>query len=1492
MRKLYTSTIGIFLTFLFVSCTQFTADIEDYLSYWSTEVASTNFTIDTPYTRVGEMPYVSSAEDVIVTIKLRNPKKLTLKMPTSSNNVIRFPGLSTQPQYGTAKDYTLTQTTSNKLTLTYKKDFLQAHEWGSGDIGAEITFIADDNRVFDKRFSMNFKVNTPPPKPDFIVAKTTGTPSYYVLCITVPKTDMQETIAGGLLHRDIKRIDINGTPYSFSVNETEKKFVKPEADAFITLSDVTKLSEPDADEVPTDGWVLYYKTDAEVKDGAAKKDYTITLADEKGLVSAALNASTKPNRPAPVHISLIKGICTADVNNDNTETTPHTIAVGGQNKPATLRLTSATANATIHYTLTETSAGSTASPSNGSGAGSGLDIPLPIQTGKTEAKYTLTTWAEADGFETGTTRTVYYKIITQSTDTALSELKLTEGGTEYPTALIAGSDSAYICGIPFTGAARTLALTAKTANPQSKITAVTVNGTTPAGFAAANTVTLANAVPLSNSLPAQAVVKITVTGEDPSVSKEYTLTVAYPPVLNSLAFFSGGTPVSFRNAADTGNEAFSTNTLEYYIFADTAQLSVSGSSMSFTATPESDAAVTIKVNGNEHTGATVLLPTVGGETLVTFTVEKVGLQNEYKVHIKRKSYTVTFTAKSSDDESAAGGGTINVTNAVGTGGISSVSGNNSAVVTVKAEIGATITATATPNTGYTFMKWSGISVTSPTNVNLSYVVGSNAEIKAEFKSPNIYVRGTNGAWYSNTTNVPGGAAEGDDSAGTGSKQKPYKTVSHALSQCTESSTAYTIFVDGTIEETVTLDIESGKTVTIESLRKDTPAVIEEKRVSPSAYQYLIKTAGTLTLDSVILKANKTGTHTPDANTFICGIQQNGGTVTVKGNTTEIRNFAHAVEVKGGTFTMEGGSICNNYINGGSAGVTIEGGGTFKLTGGSIKNNEATSMAGVYVKGSSATNQGQFTMTGGEISGNKAKCLGGGIYVGEHGQADISGGIIKANHAAQITYQSPVEDVGGGGIYVEKGTVNFTAGTIEGNIIHEVEKNCGAGVFIGEKGTFNMSGGTIKDCTTQTVTFPQSSRGIGVYVAGLAPAIKGTFNMTGGTIENCKPCSGHTADGGGVYVGGKAVFTMEKDARVTPSTGSEANGKGKNDIYLANGAKITINEKLESSAVARITPQSYPTSSNPTIQVLQNPTGNTTNVAENWFKFTVTSDSNTNTAYCVNEAGLIRQQVDTTPYDENRQNWGKLKAAIESAATNTVIYVRDVCYANNANDTITVDNKTITLIGVTSEHVSLAANQECRIFTVKNGGKLTIKNMELEKGQAKDGKGGGGILLEDDGSNKSLTLENVSIKSCYTSGYGTRHGAGIAIYKGTVTMKGKTQIWGCETTAANGGGVYIGSGGTLTIDGYDTTNNFDKTYIRYCKADKGGGVYIASGGKLELKQGQLSFNRATGTAKKGYAVYNDNGTFNWTGGAIKYHYVGSGGSVIEGPCNNPNHFVAD
>lgn len=101
--------------------------------------------------------------------------------------------------------------------------------------------------------------------------------------------------------------------------------------------------------------------------------------------------------------------------------------------------------------------------------------------------------------------------------------------------------------------------------------------------------------------------------------------------------------------------------------------------------------------------------------------------------------------------------------------------------------------------------------------------------------------------------------------------------------------------------------------------------------------------------------------------------------------------------------------------------------------------------------------------------------------------------------------------------------------------------------------------------------------------------------------------------------------------------------------------------------------------------------------------------------------------------------------------------------------------------------------------------------------------------------------------------------------------------------------------SLNFDYLLTTNNFDKTYIRSCEADKGGGVYIAAGGKLELKQGQLSLNRVKDTPRKGVAVFNANpmtdpNSFNWTGGTIENH--GTNGSIIEGPCNNTSGNTAN
>ena len=297
MRKFSIALIAILLTFLCAACKPFVLNVDDYLSYWAGETYITDSTIKSVLRNdISGIPTVPSAVDVSAILKLQNPKLFELDLPPAvdpAKKVIVFEHVAHAPRSGI--DYTLTQSEDRQsLTLTYKASFLQAYEWGGEDLSSTLTLYAKDGRKFKQTYTVKLKANTPPPNPTFTVVKTTGSPAYYVLCITVP--DMDKTVPAGLLHKDLARIEVNGTPYTFSVNKAQTAFTKPEADVFITHSDVEKLSEPDADAVPADSsWVLYYKTDVEVKDGTVKKDYTVRLADAQGLVSGIVNVSTKPN---------------------------------------------------------------------------------------------------------------------------------------------------------------------------------------------------------------------------------------------------------------------------------------------------------------------------------------------------------------------------------------------------------------------------------------------------------------------------------------------------------------------------------------------------------------------------------------------------------------------------------------------------------------------------------------------------------------------------------------------------------------------------------------------------------------------------------------------------------------------------------------------------------------------------------------------------------------------------------------------------------------------------------------------------------------------------------------------------------------------------------------------------------------------------------------------------------------------------------------------
>ena len=300
LLKILTMVAAVLTTaVVFTTCKQFRDDPEEFLRYWSSEVAPIDFSINVPVqTSTAGALCIPSSGPVTVTIKLRNPRNFTLVMPTSSadaGKVIYFPGLLTQPVYDT--DYTLDLTANDTLKLTYTQAFLQAHEWSNGNIGPEITFISTDGRKFGKKFSLNIEANTPPPEiGDITIAKTEG---YYALCFD-ESGGMAPMLNGKRLHKDIKAIHIQKEGGS---EETIHLTVKEDGSGFDIPSTLPEglLSSVDTifDVPPSPGsWTVYIKTYTELAaSDALPKKYTVRLIDEKGLSSAPKEAETLGSIP-------------------------------------------------------------------------------------------------------------------------------------------------------------------------------------------------------------------------------------------------------------------------------------------------------------------------------------------------------------------------------------------------------------------------------------------------------------------------------------------------------------------------------------------------------------------------------------------------------------------------------------------------------------------------------------------------------------------------------------------------------------------------------------------------------------------------------------------------------------------------------------------------------------------------------------------------------------------------------------------------------------------------------------------------------------------------------------------------------------------------------------------------------------------------------------------------------------------------------------------
>lgn len=332
MRKILT-----FLAVIVVcaGCKNYQEDIDNYLSYWSTQATIARYSFDPAAVQIDseKIQNIPSSSDVNVILTVRNPKNFTFKMPQdpgapTDTDIVVFPTDVAGTAGGTPTqsiDYTLTQAPSSQLRLTYKKAFLQKYEYGAKNIGPTIRLYAADGRPFPGTFKLNIKVNTPPPNLTYRAIGKTATADqkgkyYYVLFLEA--NGMDTTINGSnLLHKDIRYLSIaegSGTYTSIPLKVKADKSgfdISGAGERLLGYSDATALLPTDVEsEVPpdilpasTEKWILCVKTNVEVK--SPKKEYRFMLQDEAGLRSTvALHAFTSANdKINPTNTQKISG---------------------------------------------------------------------------------------------------------------------------------------------------------------------------------------------------------------------------------------------------------------------------------------------------------------------------------------------------------------------------------------------------------------------------------------------------------------------------------------------------------------------------------------------------------------------------------------------------------------------------------------------------------------------------------------------------------------------------------------------------------------------------------------------------------------------------------------------------------------------------------------------------------------------------------------------------------------------------------------------------------------------------------------------------------------------------------------------------------------------------------------------------------------------------------------------------------------------------------
>ena len=1289
MRKIL-SFLVIFV--LCAGCENYQANIDDYLSYWSTEAAIVQSGFDpaiTVQTDTDTIQSIPSSSDVTVTFTVRNPKNFTFQLPGDADaptDIVVFPTGVASTMTGSPKqpnDYELTQDSYSQLTLTYKKKFLQKHEYGKKNIEPTITLYAKDGRKFSETFKLNVKANTPAPNLTYrAIGKTTAADGkhYYVLFLEVPDMDT-EINSSELLHKDIKYLSISEgsgsyTSIPLTVKANKSGFDISSAggrllgysDAIALLStEVKEGVTPDPLPASTEKWIIRIKTDVPV--GGAVKQYRLRLQDEAGLLSEdELRASTSTNKVSPVTITVTSGSWTVTPKH-GTNADPHEITYGPGVQNILLKAETATSGATVHYKLERN--GLTVSESSGS---TPLTIELPTVP---NVVYKLTAWAEKEGFDNSQNVVVFYKTERNNT------LEISAGQNAWKqlkTAVAAAEDGDIFL----------------------------VNGSIQATNDAGNS----GAIEVTKS--------ITIKGNDATIDmldankdelstsahRIFTIKNGGELILKNLTLKRGkaaGTGVSGSGGAML-IESSGTLTMTGCIVQECTAVSSGGGIESkgiLTINGGMVGSTTAGSGNHASMGGGIFLDqgscTLNGVAVQGNTIGTEIINRGSGIYLSKPSLgsaALTITGRTQIGDNTTGSNTLC---------LGARSASQGAFITAKnlatgsyiniepQNYGAqkNTTLVKLPN-GHAAAYNYYFHLTEAGSLTEDWVLISNDDDKELVLQKGKVVAGGSGAWNRLKTAIQ--TAEAGD----------------------------TIVIDGIIQATSTPgnngEIPINRSITIrgKSGNRDTDVLDANKGVLGSNAHRIFKVMGSstkLTLENITLKNGKAagsasedklggGIYCKSIKEFTvkgcaiadCGADIEGGGICVAASgSVNTKAVITGTIISGNTAGLRGGGIAFNpsngtpYITGVLDSVTVE---NNSLTSTATDPNFNNGGAGIYF-GGGYNDSSKYTVKGGTIAGNNAGGYnGGGAYIKTNTSGSVNGTLTLTDdaHISDNTAKN------GGGIAVHSAKLMIEADcTIGGDNASQGNKTRnggkGGGIYVGEKAECTIKEGVTIRHNTANAAGSTLNGGGGIYVDGPGSAdeanmgrltvtgtidkppvvisdciVNGNYGSGGGiyskgkvTLEYAKlehnkaPDNGQgggiyinqnagdcilnnteitgceaASAGGGVCISNNRAITLKGSSKITPSSGVNEDEKGKNDVFLTPYSYIYIDGILDAPTLplARISiaDGNYLSYTYPTHPVLK---GSVTDGSpKNYKKFTVTPGGSPSQNWYVGSNGAL------------------------------------------------------------------------------------------------------------------------------------------------------------------------------------------------------------------------------------------------------------------------------